>query len=137
MLESTLIFPDKDHLVSFLVPLSVRYWLRSSDINFFSRLFINSKSVIFFLKASALWANSFHKSIYPCVSSLLRSCLNVFLPPLSKVGCPKNFRDSESLGKSNGKKWSHFWQHLLVKGVKSSRNKKLFFSGKFTLKTHK
>ena len=47
-------------------------------------------------KASALWANAFYKSkcLYVCLSvrlsvcSLLRYLLNVFLPPLPKVGCP-------------------------------------------------
>ena len=49
---------------------------------------------------SALWADSVYKSICPsvcpsvclfvclCVCSLLRYRLNVFLPPLPKVGCP-------------------------------------------------
>ena len=53
-----------------------------------------------FLKASALWVDAFYKSICPsvclsvCLSvylsvcSLLRYRLNVFLPPLSHVGCP-------------------------------------------------
>ena len=43
-------------------------------------------------KASALWADAFYKSKCPyvclCVCSLLRYCLNVFLPPLPEVGCP-------------------------------------------------
>ena len=38
------------------------------------------------------------------VCSLLMSCLNVFLPPLPELGV-QYFSDSESLGKSNGKKW--------------------------------
>jgi hypothetical protein len=44
----------------------------------------------------ALWANAFYKlkcpSVCPSVRlsvwSLLRFCLNVFLPPLPKVRCP-------------------------------------------------
>ena len=47
-------------------------------------------------KALALWADAFYKlkcpSACPCVClsvcSLLRYPLNVFLPPLLKVGCP-------------------------------------------------
>ena len=46
-------------------------------------------------KASALWADAFYKlkcpsvclSVRPCVCSLLGYRLNVFLPPLPKVGC--------------------------------------------------
>ena len=40
------------------------------------------------------------------VCSLLRYRLNIFLPPHPEVGCPIFFRDLESLGKSNVKKWS-------------------------------
>ena len=36
-------------------------------------------------------------------------------------------RDSESLGKSNGKKWSKIWTFLFGSGLKSPRKKKLFF----------
>ena len=43
-------------------------------------------------KASALWADAFYELICPsvclCVCSLLKYRLNVFLPPLPKVGCP-------------------------------------------------
>ena len=37
------------------------------------------------------------------------------------------FRDLESLGKSNGKKWSHIQTFLLQSCLKSPRKKKLFF----------
>ena len=43
--------------------------------------------------------------------------------PMSKL-----LRYSKSLSKSNGKKWSQFWKLLLIKGVKSPRIKKFFFS---------
>ena len=39
-----------------------------------------------------------------------------------------NFRDSESLGKSNGKKWSQIGTFLLASGLKSPRKKSLFFA---------
>ena len=45
-----------------------------------------------------------------------------FWSPMSKL-----FRYFESLGKSNGKKWSQTVKHLLIMGVKSLRNKKLVF----------
>ena len=38
----------------------------------------------------------------------------------------KLFRFSESLGKSNGKKWSQIWKLLLIKGVESPQQKKNF-----------
>ena len=41
--------------------------------------------------------------------------------PMSKL-----FGFSESLGKSVGKKWSHIWRFLLIKGVKLPWQKKLF-----------
>ena len=37
------------------------------------------------------------------------------------------FRDSESLGKSNGEKWSNIWTFLFGSGLKSPRKKKVFF----------
>ena len=43
--------------------------------------------------------------------------------PTSQSRMSKKFRDSESLGKSNGKKWSHIWKLLLIKGVKLQRIK--------------
>ena len=38
------------------------------------------------------------------------------------------FRDSESLGKSNGKKWSNIWTFLFGSGLKSTRKKNFFFA---------
>ena len=42
------------------------------------------------------------------------------------------FRDSESLGKSNGKKWSQIWLFLFENWLKSPRKKK-FFSSLFSV----
>ena len=128
-------------------------------------------------------------SVCPCVCELLGYHLNVFLPPLPEVGCPKlleirnpwgrvverrglrfkhfflksglklprqktsltdfflhlvtfevlfkrlcaptsrshmskNFRDSEFLRKSIGKKWSQIWKFLLKNCLKSPQKKK-------------
>ena len=62
--------------------------------NIFSH-YLKFTRIIF--KASALWADAFYKlrcpSVYPsvCLSVclLLRYRLNVFLSPLSEIGCPK------------------------------------------------
>jgi hypothetical protein len=43
------------------------------------------------------------------------------------------FRDSESSGKSNGKKWSNIWTFLFGSGLKSPRKKKFFFFADFAL----
>ena len=43
------------------------------------------------------------------------------------------FRDSESLGKSNGKKWSNIWTFLFGSGLKSPSKKKSFFFADFAL----
>ena len=72
-------------------------------------------------------------SVCLSVRSLLRYCLTVFLPPLPKVGCQICFRDSESMGKSNGKKWSNIWTFLFGIGLKSPRKKKVFFCADFAL----
>ena len=42
------------------------------------------------------------------------------------------FRDSESLGKSNGKKWSQMWKCLFENCLKSPRKKSFFFFTVFT-----
>ena len=43
------------------------------------------------------------------------------------------FRDSESLGKSNEKKWSNIWTFLFGNGLKLPRKKKVFFCCWFCL----
>ena len=53
--------------------------------------------------------------------------------PTSWNRLSKIFRDSESLGKSNKKKWSQIWKLLLIKGVKSPRRKKFFGGPNFAL----
>ena len=67
-------------------------------------------------KASALWADAFYKSICPSVCLFVRLSVRVFtfevpfnglFAPTSRSRMSNIFRDSESLGKSNGKKWSH------------------------------
>ena len=57
--------------------------------------------------------------------------VSVFLTPFTGLFAPtsrspmsKLFRFSESLWKSNGKKWSQILKLLLTKGVKSPRKKK-------------
>ena len=67
-----------------------------------------------FFKALALWADAFYKSKCPsvCVSVrvLVCSCFEVpfkrLFAPTSRSRMFKIFRDSASLGKSIGKKWS-------------------------------
>ena len=67
----------------------------------------------------------------------LSVCVSVFLftfevpfngifDPTSRSRMTKLFRDSESSGKSNGKKWSQIWKLLLIKAVKSPLWKKFF-----------
>ena len=49
--------------------------------------------------------------VCPSVCSLLRYCLNVFLPPLPKVGCPKFLEIQNPLGKvveRSGLRFVHF-----------------------------
>ena len=62
-------------------------------------------------KALSLWADAFYKS--KCPSVCLFVCPFTFEVPFNGLFAPTSqsrmsniFRDSESLGKSNGKKWS-------------------------------
>ena len=69
-----------------------------------------------------------------CVCVCLSVCLFTFEVPFNGLFAPTSrsrmsniFRDSESLGKSNGKKWSNIWTFLFGNGLKSPRKKKGFF----------
>ena len=64
-----------------------------------------------FFKASAPWANAFYKSKCPCVCSLLRYRLNVFLPPLPEVEYPIFVEIRNPWGKvmeRSGLRFEHF-----------------------------
>ena len=52
---------------------------------------------------------------------------NGLFAPTSQSRMSNIFRDSESLGKSNGKKWSQIWTFLFENCLKSPRKKKFFF----------
>ena len=77
--------------------------------------FTNRLGILF--KAPALWADAFYKSKCPYVFSVffcVSVCVFTFEVPFNGLYAPTSrsrmsniFRDSESLGKSNGKKWSH------------------------------
>ena len=53
--------------------------------------------------------------------------------PTSRSRMSNIFRDSESFGKSNGKKWSQIWTFLLENCLKLPRKKKFFFLSLFSL----
>ena len=55
--------------------------------------------------------------------------------PTSRSRMSKIFRDSEPLGKSNGKKWSHIWTFLFGSGLKLPRKQKVFLC-RFCLTKH-
>ena len=74
-------------------------------------------------KASALWDDAFYKSIYSSVCPSV--CVFTVEVPFKRLFAPTSqclisniFRDSESLGKSNGKKCSQIWNFLLWSGLK-------------------
>ena len=88
--------------------------------------------VQYVFKASALWADAFYKSKCSCVCPCVR--LFTFEVPFKCLCAPtcqsrmsKNFKDSESFVKSNGKKWSQIWTFLFGSGLKSPRKKSLCF----------
>ena len=51
---------------------------------------------------------------------------NGLFDPTSQSRISNIFRDSESLGKRNGKKWSNIWTFLFGIGLKSPRKKNFF-----------
>ena len=57
---------------------------------------------------------------------------NGLFVPTSRSRMSNIFRDSEFLGKSNGKKWSQLWTFLFENCLKSPRKKKFFFPHFFT-----
>ena len=68
------------------------------------------------------------------LSVRLSVCLFTFEVPFKRLIAPTSrsrmsniFRDSESLGKSNGTKWSNIWTFLFENCLKSPRKKKFFF----------
>ena len=63
--------------------------------------------------------------VYVC--SLREVPFNGLFAPTSRSRMSNIFRDSESLGKSSGKKWSHIWKFLFGSGLKSPRIKKFYF----------
>ena len=72
---------------------------------------------------SSLWADAFYKSVCPSVRLSVRlftfevkfKCL---FAPTSRCWMYNILRDSESPGKSNGKKWSQIWTFLFGSGLK-------------------
>ena len=88
------------------VPAGLSKLSSAIDLN----LEVRPLSLVF--KASALWADDFYKSKCPYVCLFV--CLFTFEVPFNGLFAPTSrsrifniFRDSESLGKSAGKKWSH------------------------------
>ena len=81
---------------------------------------------------------SISQFVHPSVSVIF-VCLFTFEVPFKHIFAPasqsrmsKINGDSESLGKSNGKKWSQIYKLLLIKSVKFPRKKK-YFLDKFCL----
>ena len=63
-----------------------------------------------------------------CLSPFHVLDFEAYFASTSKSRMSKIFRDSESLGKSAGKKWSQNWTFLLGSGLKWQRKKKFFFA---------
>ena len=68
-----------------------------------------------------------------CVCSLLEVPFNGLFAPTSRSRMSNIFRDSESLGKSNGKKLSNICTFLFGSGLKSPRKQKFIFFADFAL----
>ena len=65
-------------------------------------------------------------SVCPSVCSLLRYCLNVFLPPLPEVGCPIFLEIRNPWGKVMERSGLRY-EHFCLKIVLNRRAKKSFF----------
>ena len=83
-----------------------------------------------FFKASTLWADAFYKSkcpsVRPCVCSLLRYRLNVFLPPFPEVVYPIFLEIRNPWGKVMERSGLKF-EIFCLKIVKNRAQKKVFF----------
>ena len=105
-------------------------------------------STLYIFKALALWADAFYKSkrpsVYPAV--FLSVCPSVrlftFEVPFKRLFAPtfrsqisNIFRNLESFGKSNGKKWSQMWT-FLFESCLNRRAKKNYFFWWFCLTKH-
>ena len=96
--------------------------------------------LLYIFKVSALWVDAFYKlkclsacpSVYVFTFEVLLKRLFV---PTSQSQMSNIFRDSESLRKSNGKKWSQIRTFVFGSGLKLPRKKSLFFCG-FCLTKH-
>ena len=125
-----------------MINLRLTSWVPSFGQNFSSFFFFFHFSLF---KTSALLADAFYKSkcpsicvsVCPCVrvSVCPSVCLFTFEVPFNGLFAPTSqswmstiFRDSESLGKSNRKKWSQIWTFLLENCLQLSRKKKVFSS---------
>ena len=62
-----------------------------------------------------------------CLSPFHVIFFEAYFAPTSRSRMTNIFKDSESLGKSAGKKWSQNWTFLLGSGLKPPRKKKFFF----------
>ena len=75
---------------------------------------------IFVWKLSKIAAQK--KGFFFTVFFTFEVLLNGLFAPTSQSRMSNIFRDSESLGKSNGKRWSNIWTFLFGSGLKSPRN---------------
>ena len=78
--------------------------------------------------------------LFVCLSVRVSVCLFTVEVPFNGLFAPTScsrmsniFRDSESLGKSNEKKWSNIWTFLFGSGLKSPRKKSFFVVADFAL----
>ena len=91
-------------------------------------------------KASALWADDFYKSKCPsacpsvCLSVRLSVPVFTFEVPFKRLFAPPSrsrmsniFKDLESLGKNNEKKWSRIGTFLFGSGLKSPKKKRFYW----------
>ena len=109
-----------------------------AQCNFFGQFQVFKN--FFFLplfQALALWVNAFDRSICPylCLSVCLCVCEVPFehlFAPTSRSQMSKKSTDKESLGKSNGKKWSQIWT-FTNKWCKIAAQKKVCFLTNFVL----
>ena len=110
-------------------------WTFSQNFSSLALLVWDWECLELIFKASALWADAFYKSKCPsvCVFVCPSVCLFTFEVPFNDLFAPTSqsqmsniFRDSEFVGKSNGKKWSNIWTFLFGSGLKSPRKKRFF-----------
>ena len=109
--------PPPPYKITWIIPKTAMF---SFQINCYVHIFMNRPS-------GPILSISRNVRISVCPSHFFLTPFNSLLAPPPQSQMSKLFRYFESLGKSNGKKWSQIWKLFVKHGVKSPRQKNMDF----------